>query len=292
MPRRARRHSKFPKRRKFAKKAKLYKKVPQIAGPNQFMQIIETRETQDLVSNAGGIHNFTLSQFPRAQLMASMFRFYRAVKVIWQYEPAYNTFQEGTGFSKPYIYLIMNRDQNTGYPMPASLQDVQACGARPRALTTKIKLAYKPNWCSPGLLTMIQALPGNPIPVGNLVTVQQNGLQCQYGWLATPNNPEASSNPVPGVPGRNDSQDILQPVYNNNQVDNTKIANAAPNMFPLSFNNVTYNGHNSYIDQAVINGNPLCCRLTATVVWQFKGAKWGLGGRPPPASDEVTEVVA
>lgn len=290
MPRRARKHSRFPKRRKYHKKAKMYKKVPTIAGPNQFMQIIETREAQDLVSNAGGIHNFTLSQFPRAQLMSGMFRFYRAVKVIWQYEPAYNTFQEGTGFSKPYIYLVMNRDQNTGYPQIASLQDIQACGARPRALTGKVKLSYKPNWCSPGLLTMLQSTGGS-IPAGELVTVQQNGLQCQYGWLATPNNPPASVNPVPGVPGTNSTTDTYQPVFNNNITDATKFANAAPNMFPLSFNNVTYNGHTSFIDQALVNGNPLCCRLTATVVWQFKGAKWGLNGRPSSV-DEVSNTTA
>lgn len=286
---RRRKNSKFPKRRKFAKKAKMYKKVPQTAGPNQFMQIIETRETQDLVSNAGGLHTFTLSQFPRAQLLSGMFRFYRAAKVIWQYEPAYNSFQEGTGFSKPYIYLLMNRDQNTGYPQVASLQDVQACGARPRALSGKIKLQYKPNWCSPGLLTMIQST-GGPIPVGEINTVQQNGLQTQYGWLATPNRPADPNSPQPGVPSPNNNIDVYQPVINNNIVDATKIANAAPNMFPFSFNNVTYNGHRSYIDQALVTGNPLVCRLTATVVWQFKGAKWGLPGRPTQVSEQPTVV--
>lgn len=247
-PRHARRHRKRPARRH--RKLRVPRTMPAMAGKNQMGTVIETLDKGTILANAGQLYTFTLGQFPRAYAMSTLFSFYKATKVIWTYEPLFNTFQEGAGaVGKPYIVLEMNRQQevvNTGY------RNLISAGGRPTPLASVKKITYKPNWCSPGL-PMYQ---GN-FSTGDISQLASTGLQKQFGWLATPPttplgafNPGTTDNPAAPI---NDTTSGTIPVN-------------------INYNNVTYNGHASHIFQDGALNNPIC-RVTCQVQWVFKGAK-------------------
>lgn len=214
------------------------------AGRQQYATVTETLELADLSANTLVNNVFALEQFERATAVASNFQMYRAKSVTWTYEPQYNTFQETTGasISKPYIYLAMNRTQITLFN--ADLQNLQAMGAKPLTLTSKRSISYKPNWCSPGLTAVTAGTGSYPI-------VQ--GAKPQYGWLFAPN--ASASMGITLYPGAQGEQQ-----YNNFAV---------------------YNGHFCFIDQAQSVTPATIARLTATVVWEFKGARFDKSHSPP-----------
>lgn len=82
--------------------------------------------------------------------------------------------------------MTMNRTQDT---IGISLQDLQAMGAKPQKMTSKKVIAYRPNWCSPGLIGVEN---DNAQYVRQ---VKQYGMKPQYAWLACPNtySPDVAS---------------------------------------------------------------------------------------------------
>jgi len=264
MPMRKTRRPRYRKR-KAGRKARLYRKMPAIAtaGRGQTARIVETLECADLTVKSSYENVFSLSQFPRACALAGNFQFYRATKVIWSYEPCYNTFQSGNvATSKPYLYVLMNRTQNS--QNAPQLNQLQACGARPVALVSTKKVVYKPNWCSAGLTAVI---PG-PTP-GDRNYLQQ-GLRAQYGWLASGGRTFSiqTGNPAGSVNSANPPAISFYSINPTNQsLDNTTTTLAN------SVNNTVYNGHTTYIDQEYQGAEAqVIARLTCTVHWEFKGA--------------------
>ena len=236
-----------------------------IAGPGQYATCVETLEYPDAFSNAGLACTFTIGQFPRSQLMSTMFSFYKAARVVWTYEPLFNTFQDGLTYSKPYLYTVMNRQQE---PLAAARNNFLAAGARPEALVSKKVVTYVPNWCSPGL----GAYAGN-LSLGQVNALYNTGLQKQYGWLAT--------NPI-ALTTQDNANDIIM-----NPLNDTT---GGTGLNTIITNNVSYNGHYLFIDQAV-NGTPSVpvMRVTCQVTWMFKGAKSNY--RAPSAVDAPLKEV-
>jgi len=263
MPRR------FPRRR-YAKKrkggkAKMYRKMPNVAtaGSGQMARIVETCEFADLTVKDSYSNIFSLAQFPRASTVAASFQFYKAAKVVWSYEPCYNTFQSGnTTVSKPYLYIVMNRTQNQNNAQ--TLTQLQACGARPQALIGTKKVSYRPNWCSPGLTAI------NPGPTPGDRNYLSQGLQAQYGWLASAGRTTSLQNGNPAGSGGLYNPPTLnpipmQPINQSIDVTNTNTA--------IEANSTIYNGHTSFVDQEYVGqSGQVIARLTCTVTWLFKGA--------------------
>lgn len=218
------------------------------AGKGQYATITETVSGPDLSSNTMYSNWINLSRYPRASVMASQFQFYKCSKVIYTYEPLYNTFigdNDATTYSKPYFLSVMNRIQdNQGITYPQLLQT----GARPQTFTSKKVVSYKPNWCSPGLISVSQDTAG---AVNGIV---QQGLKVQYGWLASTAQLQSAANQELTFPPVNDSV-------------------AAPVAVKVSANTVIYNGHTHYLYQAEPGTQIPAAKLTITAVWEFKGAK-------------------
>jgi len=237
------------------------------SGKGQYAKIIETIEFADLTPNSLFQSIFSLSQFPRAATLAGNFAFYKAAKVMWNYEPLYNTFQDSVGASTvPYLYTLMNRGQMNPSPVPG-LKNIQACGARPIKLVSKTTIAYKPNWCSPGLLAVLKADGTEPGAVNNVL---QQGTKQQYDWLA------CSGQEVRSINGTSVEVPNLAPVVTANIDGTDGIVVVPPPAGIFSAvqvpNNVVYNGHLNWIDQEVDANNQPVARLTCTVEWNFKGA--------------------
>lgn len=253
------------------------------AGRGQMARIVETLELNDLTPNVTYDSTFTLAQFPRAATVAMNFQFYKAAKVTWNYEPLYNTFQENqiggvSSVSKPYIYMLMNRIQNSN--MGTTLPNIQACGAKPQAMTAKKTLTYKPNWCSPGLLAV---QPGTS-PVEPINSHVQQGLKAQYGWLAS----SGTANLINGPNGAG----VGEATISGNQATayapiGAEYTGAFTQNTKVYANSVTYNGHVSYIEQQNAVLGQTVARLTCTVEWLFKGAQLNQKITPyvPPSAE-------
>lgn len=226
-------------------------------GRLQTAKIMETIEIIDLQPNSSYLNSFTLAQFARASSLAPFFRWYRATKVSYQYEPLYNTFQEGTGpsVSAPYIYFLMNRTQDNHI---TTLNDIQACGARPTKLTKIIVKSYRPNWCSPGLVTFGQAPQTQGAPIVQ-VGMYNNGLKAEYGWLQSPNSVDVAGTGVQ-----------ITPSVASDQAVPGGSSPPVPIMSANNTNQVMYNGHDVFIDQQNSPQATVVCRLTCTVHWEFK----------------------
>jgi len=256
------------------------------AGKGQMARIVETIEFADQKPNELFQCAFNLAQFPRASQLATNFAFYKAARVTWQYEPLFNTFQDGAGAaSKPYLYVVMNRGQvslpfNPQNPaaIPFSIKNIQATGAKPVGLSGTRKITYVPNWCSPGL-TAVAQFTNNSFDVSM-------GLQPQYKWLST-----RGWGAVFNTTGQ--------------QIDGATMANYTPigtegvDPGPLAVNPkqvassaVVYNGHNTWIDQAFVGSSTEepTCRLTCTVEWVYKGAIFNqpLGPASTPGEPTVS----
>lgn len=218
-----------------------------IAGKGQYATIVETIQFPDVLGNAGTSCTFTLGNCPRAQTLSTFFSFYKAASVVWEYLPLFNTYQDSAGgSSKPYIYSVMNRQQES---LNAGRAQFLAAGARPETLVGRKVVKYVPNWCSSGIL----GYGGVPNAPTNLAS---QGLQKEFGWLATPNF-------------------VLQLNSDSSDKDATPL-NPSSGTTPalINKNNVMYNGHWIYIDQVVDSAPSVpAMRLTATVTWLFKGAK-------------------
>lgn len=230
-------------------------KAPQMA------RIIETIEGNDLFANNNYANIFSLRQFTRASQLAPCFKFYRATKVTWTYDPLYNTFQEsgsGAAPGAPYFYSRMNRTQdNYNY----TVTQLQQMGATPKRFTSQRKITYRPNWMSPGLGVARQntEAPYDVAANGSL------GAKVQYSWLPSPGPAQ-----VPGQPIADST--VMIPANAQGPI----AANVT--LDPIFTNTVTYNGHSLFIDQQYLPTDTTwaVCRLTCTVHWEFKDPNFEL----------------
>lgn len=254
MPIRRFRKSNRPRRprRRVGRKVRKGPRMPVIADKGQYATIIETIAFTDVSANDVEYNSFTLSEFPRALGLAQNFAFYKADKVIWTYEPLYNTFQDSAGgISKPYLYMVMNRRQRT--MTNETLSNIQAMGAQPLTLTSRKEISYRPNWTSPGLT--FHAANTQP---SNTYT---QGAKVQYAWLQT--QPGLPS-PISGQPSG---------------------GNAAPYGDYMMGASALYNGHIAYVEQAVAPTLTRVAKLTCTVHWKFKGAVFDQAPTTAPVPD-------
>jgi hypothetical protein len=219
---------------------------------NQMAKIQETVEFTDMLADQVYNFNFNLSQFQRASDLAPNFKWYKAAKVEWRIDALYNTFQESSTGTVPYIYKVMNRTQSA---QPLNIQDIQAQGAKPVKFVGAHKVSYRPNWCVLGPL-QTQPVAGT----GSLVAaspIYANGLKAVYDWISSPEGNAGQNNtasnplafapikPTPGFAG------VSQSVVN------------APNQ-------TIYNGHAVFIDQLIPVAALPVARVSCTVTWLFK----------------------
>ena len=211
--------------------------------------IKETLEFKALDVNNPYNLSFSLNQFKRASILAPNFKWYKAVKVEWTFQPLFNVYQEGVAIeSVPYMYTRMNRTQDS---VGITLQTLQAMGAKPVKFTSKKTLTYVPNWCSPGLSTYINDGTGNV-----LIGSASMGLKPEYGYLASTDGPITNINADLG----------LLPI------DPRLNAPINSGMNSVYTNAVSYNGTDIYFDQTFssVVGTNRCCNVQCTVTWSFK----------------------
>lgn len=255
---------------------------------------METIVIGDLFSNQIAAYTFTLQQFSRARLLSLGYQRVKAVKCTWTYEPLFNTFQDQLGnsaLSVPFMYSRMNRGQDA--LVPGSLGDLQAMGAQPRKFTNTVRISYKPNWVSPGLIgyntALTQTVNGGQQKLLNGITCY--GLKQEYGYLEnSPYNqtqdPGGSVIIPVGLPRRNPG--TLVPILPSTAFN---AGVTAPNVQSML---CIYNGHDVYFDQAQSgDAQNTVTRVTLTVEWHFKDPKWwdqiiqtNTNFNPPPARED------
>lgn len=211
-----------------------------------YATLTETVTLTDISANQTNYEVFQLNQFKRALSVAPNFKFYRAKYVMYKYEPIYNFFSEGGGGNEtiPLAYMVMNRTQERFNYTAGQLQEQ---GAIPRKFTSALTMKYKPNWCSQGLGAYTQ-IPGNPI-----TSINAQGLQKQFGWLACPTV--------------NGAQDVTNPIISNT------LTGINVNPMAVYSTNTIYNGHIAHFQQQTVGAVAELARRTVTVVWEFKGPK-------------------
>lgn len=224
-----------------------------------FASITETVLLSDIPANQVQYETFQLNQFIRAMQIAPNFKWYRAKKVIFKYEPLFESFiDSGAGAETlPYMYVVMNRTQERTGGTGATFR---AQGVVPKVFKNTVTVTYTPNWCTQGLGAYTQ-VAGGPI-----TSINGTGLQKCYEWLQTPRFAGAGAN-----------LDATTPIMSN------QLLAANVNPMALYTSNTIYNGHLAYFDQvqAQAGGNPIICRRTVTVVWEFKGPKVDYNLAPP-----------
>lgn len=273
---------------------KTRRRVPRSLNPmNQSAYSIETLDFGDLKAGQLYNQNFQLNEFPRSSAIAACYRWYRAVSVEFEYTPYYNVFTQGSSNQDlPQLFSIMDRSQNSGTPPPQyALTYMESMGAKARQFTKKIKISYKPNWCSSGLL--LNTVDGGGHQVS---AIKSMGLTPQYGWLASPAIIDTFPNgkaypPGAGIVGNN--QDMI-PDWN---ATTPGFENSQPNGSPfvttsVSTNSVLYNGHILYLHQDNPSATAYIGQVRMTVKWEFKHPQaqfYKVGDREPPPLDTLTE---
>lgn len=182
-------------------------------------------------------------RFQRALTVASQYKFYRCSRVEYEYLPSYNTFQDGSGTTVPYLYHVMNR---SGEQLPAGAIDnayLQRMGATPMKLTKSIKKSYKPN-------TLVGTASTHSVVAGTNPTGIPGG---DIRWTFTPKYDEWQST------------EFLQ------ATPNGVISPGGPPLNPAGFAPATYYGHYIYIkqDKDAVAEDPVC-DLLVKVHWEFK----------------------
>jgi len=240
---------------------------------NQGATVIETIVvTAACVTNSQvALNFFDISQFPRAQQTAALFKFYKAEVCEWEYQPRYNLYATGgTGATVPYMYSAMNRTQDAAIGLgPATAQQFMTSqGAIPRKFTNKITIKYRPNWVSPGLIAA-RVNPGT----NDLNGVGTAGVRTNYGWLACPDN-------VYTAGSVNTVMSMGQP------------GTSMPNLFTIAQNfpqAAQYNGHYTWFDDSAVSEQNPCGDIVLRVKWVFKNpAFFVTGPRAEPPETGAT----
>lgn len=230
---------------------------------NQFATSLETVNFSTITDNSLYQHSFSLAQFPRSSAIGACYKWCRPVEVCYEYTPLYNTFQEQTtgssGVTVPLFFSYMNRTGNIKAPATPQYQLpwLLSTGTKPRIFNKKIVIKYKPNWLSSGLLTAKSSDTG----VTSLVSM---GAKAEYGWVPCPDYvPQAVTEA---------GQYALDPpsqayVPDTIPADTTGTLDSA---VVVSTNGVNYQGHYTFIRQAVEGSTQAVAELRITVKWEFK----------------------
>jgi len=276
MPRRAR--ARRPRRRPARRNRRSGANSKSMNAQNQHASVIETVDYEDLSGNTGYGAVFTLNDFTRAPVVATQYRWFRAKKVEWIYQPYYNTFQEqatDSGAVIPHILSIMNRNQtfttsgSIGTPV-ITKQLLEEMGAKPIKFTKDITISYKPNWCMPGLQAATFNTEGPPnYHIGS----RSLGMTTSTKWLSTAGLGFNTAGAGTQVVNTQEIAAVVPPensnlgpyVQTNGIAGSTVIAGNTPG-------DVVYNGHLFYIEQSdtVAPSSQSIGRLTARVHWEFK----------------------
>lgn len=234
---------------------------------NQHATSLETFSFAALTDNSLYQHSFNLGQFPRSSAIAACYKWYRPVEVCYEYTPLYNTFQEstsgGAGVTVPLFFSYMNRTGNMNTPStPAKqLEWILSTGTRAKTFNKKIVLKYKPNWLSSGLLTYTDD------PVTNTVNrLVSMGAKAEFGWLPCPNF-------VPEGVTQDGAYALEVPAqaYRPDTVP-ADLDTGSPPLVPVGVatNAVNFQGHYTFIRQAVEGATRGVAELRITVKWEFK----------------------
>lgn len=243
-----------PRRRARKGKGNRRSRGPKHLSPRirQFAKVVETISIQDMASNAPYQRTFSLNDFNRARYESCNWKFFKAARVTYTYEPLYNTFQDGdnnTALSAPYLYIMMNRTQDNEVPL--GLGDLQGMGAMPRKLTNTYKFSYKPNWCVQGLTAVAAQGAG----------VYSLGAKTEYGWINNSSHDFSQASPTV----RNAGVLIPDQAGAVGSLLNAQTVHQYPSY-------CLYNGHDDYIDQKFAGtvANQVIARVSVTVEWHFK----------------------
>ena len=255
---RSTRKSRKPRRRIARRRVRRIPRNPRAS--TQMASITETIEIQNINVNQNNFCTFSLSQFTRANQLGEYFKWYKPVSVTWILEPMFNVYQSGTSNpAVPYLYKIMNRTQDN---TPLILNDFLAQGAKPIKFNKPITIRYKPNWCSPGLLSMsVVPISGFGGAVQNIV---QQGLKPEYGWLQTPNQYFGSLSSLANISG------FLNNLGGATNIGNTMVSNASARTL--------FNGHAFYLEQYHGVSGIIPAKLSCKVHWVFKDSKYTQAG--------------
>ena len=181
----------------------------------------------------------TGSRFTRASILASQYKFYRATKVEYMYIPSYNTFQEGSGSTIPYIFTVMNR---SGEQLPASglsKAQIERMGATPVKFNKTVLKTYKPN-------ILVGTASTHKLVQGTNPTGYPGGV---INWSFTPKYDEWLSTEILGT-----TPAIANP--------------GGPTITQAGFAPPTYYGHWSYLQQD--RPTETLGTLVIKVHWEFK----------------------
>jgi len=284
-----RRLARKPKGRKPARRGRGRKAVSK-----QFAHCIETVDYRDVSGNVGYSATFTLNDFTRAPIIASQYRWYRAKKVEWIYQPFYNTFQEGSGDTAaviPNLLWIMNRNQaavdNNGIISRGLLEQM---GAKPIKFTKNYSVSYKPNWCMPGLqaATSVQGAnvssPAIQVATGGVSL----GMTTSTNWLSTSGLGFATLGAGAAIVNK-DNQGV--PIAPDNSSGLDFVPELTSDVYPQAAINpnlpgsVVYNGHVFYLEQSdtLTQYTHPIGRLTARVHWEFKDPSVAYSKQPVSA---------
>lgn len=260
MPRRP--TKRVPRRARKMRKMRI-KKAPNMNPQNQFATSVETVNFATITDNSLYQHSFSLAQFPRSSAIAACYKWCRPVEVRYEYTPFYNTFQEtttgGTGVTVPLFFSYMNRTGNILAPTTPvkQLAWIQSTGTRPKVFNKKIVIKYKPNWLSSGLLTA----KSNETGVTSLVSM---GAKAEFGWVPCPDNiPQATT------AAGDYALEIPSQAYIPDTIP-ADVSGALDSSVVVSTNGVNYQGHYTYIRQAVEGSTQGVAELRITVKWEFK----------------------
>jgi len=238
-PRRFRRKARKPLRKGKGRK-RLAPKLNRGGGGlsrDNYAVIKETSNKGLMQANTAYINDFNIRSFPRAMSLMSSFRFYRLKKVIFTYNPIYNTFQDGVGASSvPQMVWAMNR---VGDSYAAGYNQLCQQGAIPFKFLSKKTIAYKPN-----LTQVLQVTQTTTSPT----SLYNMGITPVYDkWINTQTSPFQQVKPDPNP----DSQQHF-----------------------ITLNYPTYYGHDVFFQQDFTDSAPDVAHFTVTCYWEFKDAIW------------------
>lgn len=110
----------------------------------QSAHICESYEVEDLLCNTSYQSTLDLSYFPRSQAIGTNFQEYKITKLEYQFEPLFNTFQEGLAVINTVPQLLWYVDR-TGTTTAWSKAQFEKMGVLPKKYISNMKMTFKPN---------------------------------------------------------------------------------------------------------------------------------------------------
>lgn len=220
--------------------------MPSVQNRN-YATITETqRDSSFFNANTAYTEQFNIGAFPRALLMARLFKFYRCKQIVYDYMPNSNTFQDaasGNSPTIPYMYYNMNRDGAAGGDN--TLNQFLADGVRPIKFTKKIVIAYKPN------LAQLVNVVDNGVPA-NLNVYTLGSTPIYDKWIST------------------DGLQNVSYIGQTEAVDNAPLDLSGTLRVGQTIAIPPYYGHNVYFVQDDAGASATVGHKSVTVIWEFK----------------------